>query len=83
MLVLRSDWQAALPKLTEIGNGLALISSLDVMLGAAGDIVSMQLAPLLGVTFTPGGYMQCLVGTPPVSATCWVLVSAPRGHMQC
>ena len=34
MLMFRGDWQAALPKLTELGNGLALISSLDAVTSA-------------------------------------------------
>lgn len=63
MLVLRSDWQAALPKLTELGNGLALISSLDAMLSVNGDAVSMQVAPMLGITLTSAGRLQCLVST--------------------
>ncbi|KAL0041117.1 hypothetical protein WJX77_005471 [Trebouxia sp. C0004] len=58
MLVFRGDWQAALPKLTELGNGLALVSSLDAVLGAHGDAVSMQLAPVLGVSVTSAGHLQ-------------------------
>ncbi len=57
----RGDWQAALPKLTELGNGLALISSLDAVLGAHGDAVSMQLAPMLGVSVTSAGHLQRMV----------------------
>ena len=48
MLVLRNDWQAVLPKLTELGNGLALVASLDAMLGTSSNAHLMQLAPLLG-----------------------------------
>ncbi|KAA6416660.1 MAG: component of SCAR regulatory complex, partial [Trebouxia sp. A1-2] len=58
MLIFRGDWQAALPRLTELGNGLALISSLDAMLGAHGDAVSMQLAPMLGVSVSSAGHLQ-------------------------
>ena len=61
MLVLRSDWQAALPLLTQLGNGMALISCLDSMLGAHSDAVNMQMAPLLGVTITADGCMQRVV----------------------
>ena len=57
----RGDWQAALPKLTELGNGLALISSLDAVLGAHGDAVSMQLAPMLGLSVTSAGHLQRMV----------------------
>jgi len=63
MLMFRGDWQAALPKLTELGNGLALISSLDAVLGAHGDAVSMQLAPMLGVSVTSAGHLQRMVCT--------------------
>ena len=63
MLMFRGDWQAALPKLTELGNGLALISSLDAVLGAQGDAVSMQLAPMLGVSVTSAGHLQRMVCT--------------------
>ena len=58
MLVLRNDWQAALPKLTELGNGLALVASLDAMLGTSGDAHLMQLAPLLGINLNAQGHMQ-------------------------
>lgn len=58
MLVLRNDWQAALPKLTELGNALALVTLLDAMLGAAGDAHLMQLAPLLGISLNAQGHMQ-------------------------
>ena len=61
MLVLRSDWQAALPLLTQLGNGVALISCLDSMLGAHSDAVNMQMAPLLAVTITADGCMQRVV----------------------
>ena len=69
MLVLSSDWQAALPILTELGNGLALISSLDVTLRSHGDAVSMQLAPMLGITLTAAAHLQCMVGAA-VSVLC-------------
>ncbi|KAL0046332.1 hypothetical protein WJX82_009330 [Trebouxia sp. C0006] len=58
MLMFRGDWQAALPKLTELGNGLALITSLDAVLGAQGDAISMQLAPMLGVSVSSAGHLQ-------------------------
>ena len=61
MLVLRSDWQAALPTLTQLGNGLALIGCLDCMQGSHSDTAFMQLAPLLGITLGTGNHMQCLV----------------------
>lgn len=61
MLVLRSDWQTALPVLTQLGNGLALVSCLDCMLGSHADTAFMQLAPLLGITLGAGNHMQCLV----------------------
>ena len=61
MLVLRSDWQAALPTLTQLGNGLALITCLDCMLGNHADTAFMQLAPMLGITLGIGNHMQCLV----------------------
>ena len=61
MLVLRSDWQAALPILTQLGNGLALIACLDCMLGNHADTAFMQLAPLLGITLGVGNHIQCLV----------------------
>ena len=61
MLVLRSDWQAALPVLTQLGNGLALVSCLDTMLAGHADRAFMQVAPMLGITRGPGGYMQCPV----------------------
>ena len=57
----RGDWQAALPKLTELGNGLALITRLDAVLGAHGDAVSMQLAPMLGVSVSSAGHLQRMV----------------------
>ncbi len=63
MLMFRGDWQAALPKLTELGNGLALITSLDAVLGAHGDAVSMQLAPMLGVSVSSAGHLQRMVCT--------------------
>lgn len=55
MLVLRNDWQAALPRLTELGNSLALVASLDALLGASGDASLMQLAPLLGISLNSQG----------------------------
>lgn len=58
MLVLRSDWQAALPTLTQLGNGLALVTCLDSMLGSQADCAFMQLAPLLGITLGIGNHMQ-------------------------
>lgn len=58
MLVLRNDWQAVLPKLTELGNGLALVSLLDALLATAGDAHLMQLAPLLGITLGAQGQLQ-------------------------
>ncbi len=61
MLMFRGDWQAALPKLTELGNGLALITSLDAVLGAQGDAISMQLAPMLGVSVSSAGHLQRMV----------------------
>ena len=61
MLVLRSDWQAALPTLTQLGNALALITCLDCMLGNHADTAFMQLAPLLGITLGIGNHMQRMV----------------------
>ena len=58
MLVLRNDWQAVLPKLTELGNGLALVASMDAMLGTARDAHLMQLAPLLGINLNAQGHLQ-------------------------
>lgn len=58
MLVLRTDWQAALPTLTQLGNGLALVTCLDSMLGSQADCAFMQLAPLLGITLGIGNHMQ-------------------------
>ena len=58
MLVLRNDWQAVLPKLTEFGNGLALVAFMDAMLGTAGNAHLMQLAPLLGINFNAQGDLQ-------------------------
>lgn len=61
MLVLRSDWQAALPTLTQLGNGLALLTCLDSMLGSQADTAFMHLAPLLGITLGLGNHLQRLV----------------------
>ena len=72
MLFYGRDSQQALPRLAELGNGLALITNLDVMLGLHCDGISMQLAPLLGITPTPAGHMQGLVSA-----------LAPADHMQC
>ena len=58
MLVLRNDWQAVLPKLTELGNGLALVAALDAMLGTSGNAHLMQLAPLLGINLNAQGHVQ-------------------------
>lgn len=58
MLVLRNDWQALLPKLTELGNGLALVASLDAMLGMFSDAHLMQIAPLLGINLNVQGHLQ-------------------------
>ena len=72
MLVLRSDWQAALPTLTQLGNGLALIICLDCMLGHQADTAFMLLAPMLGITLGIGNRMQCLVSN---SHTLQLLIS--------
>ena len=45
MLVLHNDWQAVLPKLTELGNGLALVASLDAMLERPAMLTSCSLHP--------------------------------------
>lgn len=84
MLFYGRDSQQALPRLTEMGNGLALIINLDVMLGTHSDGVSMQLAPLLGITPTPAGHMQSLVSAlaSPGHMQGLVSVLASAGHMQ-
>ena len=74
MLVLRSDWQAALPLLTQLGNGLALISCLDTMLGANSDAGNMQLAPLLGITLSTDGHMQRMVSNAVAVAHCGIFI---------
>lgn len=70
MLMLRSDWQAALPKLTQLGNGQALLTCLDSMLSSHADRAFLQLAPLLGITSGIGGHMQCLVSRYMVATDC-------------
>ncbi|KAL0037512.1 hypothetical protein WJX77_000678 [Trebouxia sp. C0004] len=58
MLVLRNAGQAVLPKLTELGSGLALVASWDAMLGTSSDAHLMQLATLLGINLNAQGHMQ-------------------------
>ena len=70
MLMLRSDWQAALPTLTQIGNGSALLTCLDSMLGSHADRAFMQAAPLLGITLGIGGHLQCLVSPHAAATAC-------------
>ena len=58
MLVLRPSWQAALPCITQMGNGVALGAELDRLLATEGSSTFMQVAPLIGITPTPVETLQ-------------------------
>ena len=58
MLVLRPSWQAALPCITQMGNGVALGAELDRLLATEGSSTFMQVAPLIGIAPTPAETLQ-------------------------